>query len=31
LKWLKYFFRFLKPFFHYRMCKSMSNTPFQVY
>jgi hypothetical protein len=31
LKLLKYFFHLLKPFFNYRMCKSMSNTPFKVY
>jgi hypothetical protein len=31
LKLLLYFFHLLKSFFNYRMCKSMSNTPFQVY
>jgi hypothetical protein len=31
LKLLKYFFQLLKPFCNYKMCKSMSNTPFQVY
>jgi hypothetical protein len=25
------FFSLVKPFFNYSMCKSMSNTPFQVY
>jgi hypothetical protein len=31
LKLPKYFFHLLKPFFNSRMCKSMSNTPCQVY
>jgi hypothetical protein len=26
-----FFFHLLKPFFNYRMCKSMFKTPFQVY